>query len=68
MHLLIANDNYDKSFVEKHCNFRGAEADTPTLQGEAISEEEFRKRIAKYTPVHVEELSGVAWLSHGEDV
>ena len=59
MHLLIANDNYDKSFVEKHCNFRGAEADTPTLQGEAISEEEFRKRIAKYTPEHVEELSGV---------
>jgi nitrate reductase (cytochrome) len=59
MHLLIANDNYDKSFVEKHCNFRGAEVDTPTLQGESISEEEFRKRIAKYTPEHVEELSGV---------
>ncbi len=59
MHLLIANDNYDKSFVAKHCNFRGAEADTPTLQGEAISEEEFRKRIGKYTPEHVEELSGV---------
>lgn len=59
MHLLIQNDNYDKSFVEKHCNFRGAEADTPTLQGEAISEQEFRKRIVKYTPEHVEELSGV---------
>ncbi len=59
MHLLIENDSYDKSFVAKHCNFRGDEADTPTLHGEAITEEEFRKRVAKYTPEHVEELSGV---------
>ena len=59
MHLLIASENYDKSFVEKHCNFRGPEAEAPTLQGEAISEEEFRLRIAKYTPEYVEELSGV---------
>ncbi|TWU37389.1 molybdopterin-dependent oxidoreductase [Novipirellula artificiosorum] len=59
MHLLIENDSYDKAFVKNHCNFRGDEADTPTLTGEAISEEEFRKRIAKYTPEHVEELSGV---------
>jgi nitrate reductase NapA len=59
MHLLIENDSYDKSFVEKHCNFRGAEELTPTLQGEQISEEDFRKRIAKYTPELVEELSGV---------
>lgn len=59
MHLLIANENYDKAFVEQHCNFRGPEADTPTLQGEQISEEDFRTRIAKYTPEHVEELSGI---------
>jgi nitrate reductase NapA len=59
MHLLIAGNQYDKSFVEKHCNFRALESDTPTLQGEGISEDEFRKRIAKYTPEHVEELSGV---------
>ncbi len=59
MHLLIENDTYDKSFVEKHCNFRGAEATTPTLQGEPISEAEFRERIAKYTPERVEELSGI---------
>ncbi len=59
MHLLIENGNYDKDFVQKHCAFRGAEATTPTLQGEAISESEFRKRIAKYTPELVEELSGV---------
>jgi nitrate reductase (cytochrome) len=59
MHLLMANENYDKNFVTKHCNFRGAEMEKPTLQGEQISEEEFRKRIAKYTPEHVEQLSGI---------
>lgn len=59
MHLLIANENYDKAFVDQHCNFRGPEADTPTLQGEQISEDDFRTRIAKYTPEHVEELSGI---------
>lgn len=60
MHLLFAKENYDKNFVSKHCNFRGAEVGTPTLQGEAISEEEFRKRIAKYTPEFVETQSGVS--------
>lgn len=59
LHLLVQNENYDKAFVEKHCSFRGPEADQPTLQGEAISEQEFRKRIAAYTPERVEELSGV---------
>ena len=59
LHLLVANENYDKNFVSKHCNFRGAEADKPTLQGEQITEEEFRKRIARYTPEYVEELSGI---------
>lgn len=59
MHLLIANENYDKAFVDQYCNFRGPEADTPTLQGEQISEDDFRARIAKYTPEHVEELSGI---------
>jgi nitrate reductase (cytochrome) len=59
MHLLITNEKHDKEFVSKHCNFRGPEADKPTLQGEQISEAEFRKRIAKYTPEVVEQLSGV---------
>ncbi|WP_237607189.1 molybdopterin-dependent oxidoreductase [Roseimaritima sediminicola] len=59
MHLLIENDNYDKAFVEQHCNFRALEASLPTLQGEPISEAEYRKRIAKYTPELVEELSGI---------
>ncbi|MFO0915236.1 MAG: molybdopterin-dependent oxidoreductase [Pirellulales bacterium] len=59
MHLLVQNEAHNQAFVTKHCNFRAAEAHEPTLQGEAISETEFRKRIAKYTPEHVEELSGV---------
>jgi nitrate reductase NapA len=59
MNQLIENDTYDKGFVNEHCAFRAAEDETPTLQGEAISEDEYRKRIAKYTPEYVEELSGV---------
>jgi nitrate reductase (cytochrome) len=59
MHLLIAGEKHDKDFVSRHCNFRGPEAEKPTLNGEQISEAEFRKRIAKYTPEHVEQLSGV---------
>jgi nitrate reductase NapA len=59
MHLLIANESYDKSFVDQHCRFRALESENPTLQGESISEDEFRKRIAKYTPETVEQLSGV---------
>ena len=58
-HLLITNDNYDHDFVEKHCNFRAPEASGPTLKGEQISFDEFKKRIAKYTPEYVEQLSGV---------
>ena len=59
MHLLTASENYDKAFVSKHCAFRAPESETPTLEGVAITEQEFRTRIAKYTPEHVEELSGV---------
>ncbi|WP_145278080.1 molybdopterin-dependent oxidoreductase [Planctomycetes bacterium SV_7m_r] len=59
MNQLIANETYNKDFVEKHCAFRALEDENPTLKGEAIGEDEFRKRIAKYTPEHVEALSGV---------
>ncbi|MCO8121908.1 molybdopterin-dependent oxidoreductase [Stieleria sp. TO1_6] len=59
MQQLIANDNYDKDFVSKHCAFRAWPDSGPSLHGDAISEQEFRKRIAKYTPEHVEELSGL---------
>ncbi|MCA9290768.1 MAG: molybdopterin-dependent oxidoreductase, partial [Phycisphaerales bacterium] len=58
-HLLIENGTYDRDFVERHCNFRAPQADTPTLTGEAIPFEEYKRRIARYTPEHVETLSGV---------
>lgn len=62
-HLLIENGTYDRDFVEKHCNFRAPQSENPTLTGEAISFDEFKRRIAKYTPAKVEELSGVSQQS-----
>ncbi len=59
MHLLIADGTYDKDFVEANCAFRALQSENPTLQGEAITFDEYKKRIAKYTPEHVEELSGI---------
>lgn len=59
MNQLIETDRYDKDFVSKHCAFRSLQSESQTLQGEAISEDDFRKRIAAYTPERVEELSGV---------
>ncbi len=58
MHLLIANDSWDKDFVEKHCAFRG-NADPRTLLGQAISFEDFKQSLAEYTPQRVEQISGV---------
>lgn len=59
MHLLVAEQSYHKEFVEKHCAFRG-DSDPPTLEGKAISFEEFKEGIATYTPDKVQELSGIA--------
>ncbi len=58
-HLLIKNRTWDENFVDNHCNFRGEEATNPTLKGEAITFEEYKRRIARYTPEYVETLSGV---------
>ncbi|MCA9263468.1 MAG: molybdopterin-dependent oxidoreductase [Planctomycetales bacterium] len=59
MHLLVAEGAYHQEFVTQHCNFRAFEATDPTLFGEAISFDEFKQRIAKYTPAHASELSGI---------
>ncbi len=56
--LLIAKGTWDREFVEKHCAFR-AHGDEPTLLGEAIPFDEYRRRIAAYTPERVSELSGL---------
>jgi len=47
--------------VENHCAFR-ADADIakPDLMGVAISFDEFKKRIAEYTPEYVSGLSGLS--------
>jgi nitrate reductase NapA len=55
---LLERELWDRSFVESHCAFR-VEEDGPHLFGAELSFEEFRQRIARYTPEHVEELSGV---------
>ena len=57
-HLLIKNKTYDKAFVEKHCNFRGA-TDPPSLFGKAITFEEYCKSLERYTPEYVEQITGV---------
>ena len=58
---LIERGAWDKKFVENHCAFR-ADADIakPDLLGVAIPFDEFKKRIAEYTPEHVSKLSGLS--------
>jgi nitrate reductase NapA len=57
-HLLVEQGSYDRDFVAKHCAFRtGSEPDT--LQGKAITFEEYKKLLAPYTPEKVQEISGV---------
>lgn len=60
MHVLIAEKLYDSEFVDRYCHFRALQDSNPTLQGESISFDEFKQRIAKYTPEHASELSGVS--------
>ena len=57
-HLLLKNGTYSKTFVETYCNFR-ADSDPPALKGKAITFEEYRQQLAKYTPEYVERVSGV---------
>jgi nitrate reductase NapA len=57
-HLLVENGTYDKAFVEANCAFRAAST-PPTLEGKAITFEEYRALLAPYTPEKVEQLSGV---------
>ncbi len=56
---LIERGEYDESFVGRHCSFRAPQAENPTLLGEPITFDEFKSRIAKYTPEHVSELAGI---------
>lgn len=55
---LLAKDSYDKEFVNKFCNFRG-DTSPPTLWGQPIDFESYKKSLQDYTPEKVAELSGV---------
>lgn len=55
---LLAKDSYDKEFVKKFCNFRG-DTSPPTLWGQPIDFESYKKSLQDYTPEKVAELSGV---------
>jgi len=57
-HLLLAGGHHDAAFVERFCNFRKDSA-TPDLNGQAMTFDEYRQRMARYTPEHVESISGV---------
>jgi nitrate reductase (cytochrome) len=57
-HLLLERGTYDRKFVEKYCAFR-ADSEPGTLQGKAITFEEYKRLLAPYTPERVEALSGV---------
>lgn len=58
MHLLLKNETYDKAFVEKHCSFR-KDPKNSSLFGQAMSFDDFKKELEKYTPKYVERISGV---------
>jgi len=57
-HLLLRENTYDRAFVEAHCNFRKDTAQ-PSLNGETLSFEEYRRKLERYTPEYVESVSGV---------
>lgn len=58
-HLLLREGTYHRDFVQAHCAFRAWQEEEPTLQGEAIDFDEYRRRLEAYTPERVEEISGV---------
>jgi nitrate reductase NapA len=64
-HILIRDKSYDQDFVDKHCAFR-ADSEPAELKGKAITFEEYKASLAKYTPEYCAELSGlsVAQLEH----
>jgi len=55
---LIERGAWDRDFVDKHCAFR-ADGETPDLFGVKIDFDDYKKRIADYTPEKVSEISGL---------
>jgi len=57
-HLLLERGTWDREFVSKHCAFR-ADSDPPALFGKAITFDDYKASLKRYTPSYVEEISGV---------
>jgi nitrate reductase NapA len=58
---LIARGAWDKQFVENHCAFRGdIDPVKLDLNGKAITFDEYKQKVAEYTPEHVSKLSGLS--------
>jgi nitrate reductase NapA len=58
-HLLLAKGTWDRDFVAKHCNFRKDTAPV-SLNGQAMTFEEYKEALAAYTPEKVSAISGVS--------
>lgn len=58
LHLLVESGEYDHDFVERFCAFR-ADTQPGTLEGQAITFDDFKQRLKEYTPERVQEISGV---------
>ncbi len=57
-HQLVYGEKFDQEFVEKHCNFRG-DTEPLTLNGQAITFEQYREFLKDYTPEKAAPLSGL---------
>ncbi len=57
-HLLLRDNTYDRSFVERFCAFK-ADANPVTLHGRSITFDDYRRMLEPYTPQYVERISGV---------
>jgi nitrate reductase NapA len=58
-HQLVYGEKFDREFVEKHCNFRG-DTEPLTLNGQAITFEQYREFLKDYSPEKVAPLSGLS--------
>lgn len=59
-HLLLKNDTYDKSFVDRFASFRVLDPEKKdNMYGKPMTFEEYRQSLEAYTPEYVSEISGL---------
>lgn len=60
-HLLLKNETYDKSFVERFAAFRVLDPEKKdNMYGKPMTFDEYRQALQPYTPEYVSEISGVS--------